>query len=120
MKEGLWQQLQQVQLPKPQSGGEVVKVETDGVVLQMSPQAPGSRDYFGAVGPGQPLVGGVESGAPSKLVRAVGQGWGGHGVGSPPMQALVSAPALLALQQNMKVPYFDGSEGKWIPFLKEW
>jgi hypothetical protein len=111
----------QQQVHSQSQGVDVVKVETDGILLQMSPQSMGTQDYFGANGVGQPIIGGLSTSPPTRTISAVGQSYHGHGgVGGPQMQALVSAPALLALQQNMKVPYFDGCEGKWIPFLKEW
>ena len=64
---------------------------------------------------------GSTNSTPSRSIRAVGNGFTGQGgVANTNLPTLVPAPALLALQQNMIVPYFDGTEGRWIPFLKEW
>lgn len=42
------------------------------------------------------------------------------GHGKPTMMVAGTMPALVALQQNMKTPYFDGDERRWPQFARDW
>ena len=99
----------------------------DGIPIEMSPQKSITGDYFGGAtfNPSMAMVPFASPGESSvRDVAAFGPA-GGYAKKSsfaPKPQTMVTGhtPALLALQQAAKVPYFDGDDRHWVEFARDW
>ena len=102
----------------------------EDIRVELSPARSVLGDYFGgsvasnaAAGP-VVTIGGAES-PESVRVAAFGAGARHHhhdhrAASRPQMMVTGITPALAALQQGMKQPYFDGGERKWPAFGRDW
>ena len=94
----------------------------DNIKVEVSPMRSVVGGYFGGDNLQLPLVTTSSSSSPESVrIAAFGTGAQGHHSPSRPQMMVTGAtPALLALQANMKTPFFDGDEKKWPLFTRDW
>jgi len=93
----------------------------DDIKVEISPMRSVVGGYFGGDNLQLPLVTTSSSSSPESVrIAAFGTGVQGHhsSPSRPQMMVTGATPALLALQANMKTPFFGGDERKWPQFTR--